>query len=465
MGVCTVRILVMKFGGTSVASLEERRQAVDHILRAKNEGYAPVVVVSAMGRGPDPDYPYATDTLLDLLRRLSGEPEPRSRDLLMACGEIVSAVIMAHLIETFAGLDAIALTGGQAGILTDDEFGNARILDIQPGLIRRCLEEGKIVVVAGFQGVAPVGEDQPHGAITTLGRGGSDTTAAALGVALEAEAVEIYTDVDGVMTADPRIVGEQARTLPTISYEEICEMAHQGAKVLHPRAVEIAMEGHVHLRVRQTRSTRPGTLVTTAPEAGPCHPSGVTGIAHSESVRQASIHLPDAETKRELEPIVYEALANAAIPIHFVSGSATGISFVVDAANVGKAAGVLDGIAVLATATGEQCPRRCYVLTAGGDSPRFTTQRDLLARDPAFQTLPVTVEFGTNRRIVSLIGLGLRSIPGVMATTVDALDARDIELLQVGGSANALSCLIHEEDMEEAVRGVHSVFKLGEAPV
>jgi aspartate kinase len=454
-----VKIVVMKFGGTSVASAEEREQAVGHVLRAANDGYAPVVVVSAMGRGPDPQHPYATDTLLDLLRRLGGDPEARSRDLLMACGEIVSAVIMAHLIATYTGLPAVPLTGGQAGILTDDHFGHARILDIRPDSIRRCLDRGQVPVVAGFQGVTE-GGDGAHGDITTLGRGGSDTTASALGVALQADAVEIYTDVDGVMTADPRIV-KDARTLPTISYEEICEMAHQGAKVLHPRSVEIAMEGSVRLRVRQTTSAKPGTLVTHAVDAGPRHPSGVTGIAHSGPVRQACIRLPNAQTKREVEPAVYEALANAGIPIYFVSGSVTDIDFVVDATNVANATAALDGIAIPSTAGQAGQPRRCHVLNARTDSAAFKTQSALLSRDQAFDVVPVTAEFGTNRRIVSLIGLGLRSVPGVMAMTLDALDARDIELLQVGGSANALSCLIHEEDMEEAIRGLHTVFNLG----
>jgi len=457
-----VKALVMKFGGTSVASDRERHYAVEHILRAKNDGYAPVVVVSAMGRGPDPRYPYATDTLLDLLRQMGGEADPRSKDLLMACGEIISAVLMAHLITTSTGLDAIPLTGGQAGIITDDHFGNSRILDIHPGFVQRCLEEGKIVTVAGFQGVTETEPDRPHGAITTLGRGGSDTTATALGVALDAEAVEIYTDVDGVMTADPRIVGEDARTLRTISYDEICEMAHQGAKVLHPRAVEIAMEGNVHLRVRKTCSTSPGTLVTSPAEAGPRHASGVTGIANSGPVRQACVNLPSPEAKREIEPVVYEALGNASIPLYFVSGSPSRISFVVEADNVAKASAVLDGIAIPSSKNGQERQRYCYILTTGTGSPHFTTQADLLQRDPAFKMVPVNIEFGTNRRIVSLIGLGLRSVPGIMATTVDVLNSLNVELFQVGGSANALSCLIHEEDMEQVIRGLHSAFRLGD---
>ncbi|HWJ03898.1 MAG TPA: aspartate kinase, partial [Verrucomicrobiae bacterium] len=246
-----LRVLVQKFGGTSVASPEKRAQVAEKIIAAKEEGYSPVVVVSAIGRTGDP---YATDTFLNLVKGIYSDVPKREIDILMSCGEVISGVVM---VSTLIGLghDAVLLTGAQAGILTTNNFGDARIVRIEPKAILENLAEGKVVVVTGFQGITENGE------ITTLGRGGSDTTASALGVALDAEAIDIYTDVEGIMTADPRIV-DDAKILDVITYNEICQLAHQGAKVIHPRAVEIAMQKNIPLRVKSTFSDAPGTLVT-----------------------------------------------------------------------------------------------------------------------------------------------------------------------------------------------------------
>ena len=221
-----MRIIVQKFGGTSVATPEIRDLVVKKVEKARLQGYNPVVVVSAMGRKGES---YATDTLIDIARTANRNIASRELDQIMCCGEMISAVIMTSTLQA-AGIDAIMMTGGQAGIITDNTFNNARILKVDPSRMTAFIKMGKVPVVCGFQGMTVDGE------FTTLGRGGSDTTAAALGSALNAEMVEIYTDVDGIMTADPRIV-RNAKILESISYGEVCQLAHQGAKVIHPRAV------------------------------------------------------------------------------------------------------------------------------------------------------------------------------------------------------------------------------------
>jgi aspartate kinase len=246
-----MRILVQKFGGTSVATAERRQQAVAIITAAKAAGFAPLVVVSALGRAGEP---YATDTLLALAKEECPAIGRRELDMIMACGEIVAGVIVVAALKK-AGLDAVLLTGQQAGIITTPAHGDAQILRIDPRAATAHLAAGRIVVVAGFQGVSEAGE------ITTLGRGGSDTSAAALAAAVKAEAAEIYTDVDGIKTADPRLVLD-ARTIPVIAYEEAHQLAVQGAKVIHPRAVEIALRHNLPLRIKSTFADGDGTLIT-----------------------------------------------------------------------------------------------------------------------------------------------------------------------------------------------------------
>lgn len=227
-----MRISVLKYGGTSVASELGRSRIVEQVGKSLQEGFAPVVVVSAIGRKGDP---YATDTLIHLLEAPELDYRSREMDLLMSCGEMISAVMITNLLKK-SGIQATAFTGFQAGIQTDSTFGDARILSVNPEGILGALEAGQTVVVTGFQGIDAAGN------ITTLGRGGSDTTAAVLGVALNAERIEIYTDVEGVMTADPRIV-KDARIIDQISHEEVYQMASAGAKVVDHKAVAIAREG------------------------------------------------------------------------------------------------------------------------------------------------------------------------------------------------------------------------------
>lgn len=246
-----MKILVQKFGGTSVATRESRELVYKKIITAKEEGFAVVAVISAMGRKGEP---YATDTLLDLITSDNPKSEPRELDLIFTCGEIISGTIVTCNLQGL-GYKAKYLTGLQAGIITTAYYSDARILEIKTEKVKKLLLEGNIVVVAGGQGATLDNE------ITTLGRGGSDTTACSLGVALNAERIEIYTDVEGIMTTDPRIVNE-AKLIEKISYKVCCEMAYQGAKVMHPRAVEIAsLKPKIELFVRSVFSNNKGTLI------------------------------------------------------------------------------------------------------------------------------------------------------------------------------------------------------------
>lgn len=244
-------ILVQKFGGTSVSTAEHRMQVVGHVRRAQAEGYQVAIVVSAMGRRGDP---YATDTLLDLLRGDGGPVDSRDYDMIFICGEIISTTVMAHILKR-EGIPAVGLTGAQALIYSDGHHGEAEIVEIDPARVRSHLERGEVPVVTGCQGVV-----RDTGDYTTFGRGGSDTSAVALGVALNASKVEIYTDVEGVASADPRIVS-QARLLERVSYDKMYEMARYGAGVVHHRAVRTGQEGSVPIVVRSTFSMAPGTTV------------------------------------------------------------------------------------------------------------------------------------------------------------------------------------------------------------
>ena len=247
-----MKIIVQKYGGTSVATALSRENVYSKILNAKKNGYSVIVVISAMGRRGEP---YATDTLLDLIRVDCPKANPRELDLIFSCGEIISGTLITAMLQQ-KGHDAIYLTGQQAGIVTTEEFGDARIIDVNTERIKKLLSEGNIVVVAGGQG------GTVDGFITTLGRGGSDTTACALGVAHDAEEIQIYTDVDGILTTDPRIV-QEARLIPKISYSNCLQMAYLGAKVIHPRAVEIASQKpNIKLYIRSAFNDLAGTLIT-----------------------------------------------------------------------------------------------------------------------------------------------------------------------------------------------------------
>ncbi|NLZ44956.1 MAG: aspartate kinase [Clostridia bacterium] len=410
-----MRILVQKFGGTSVATAEKRRQAVARIREAREKGYHPVVVVSAMGRQGDP---YATDTLLARACEERAEIDRREKALLLNCGEIISAVFMVQSLAA-AGLPAMAFTGGQSGIRTEPEYENARILTINPERIIKCLEEEKIAVVAGFQGVDRDGE------FTTLGRGGSDITAAALGVALQAEAVEIFTDVDGVMTADPRVVS-QARPVRVMTYNELSEMAHQGAKVIHPRAVEIAGAGRIPLRIKSTFSGGEGTLITGPADPQVSATSGaiaisgdkiVTGLAHTGGM--ARIELVSGEDLNESHLVleVFRLLAEAGISLDMIQVSPKTISFIIK-------------------------------------EPHYRQALSLLAQTG------LKINAATGFAKVAVTGAGMQGVPGVMARVVQGLKKARAPVFQTTDSHASIACLVKEEDLQRVLLAFHEEFGL-----
>lgn len=448
-----MKILVMKFGGTSVDSPEHREIAARKVIRAKEDGFAPVVVVSAIGRR---GAPYATDTLIEFLRGIdpSVPPNPREMDLMMACGEIISTVVMAHTLKTM-GYDAVALTGGQAGIITDNEYGNARVLQIHPQAIRHHLEAGKIVVVAGFQGVA---EDKLgfHPDITTLGRGGSDTTASALGAALNAVAVEIYTDVNGVKTADPDIIPD-AKTLPVISYEEVAEIAHQGAKVLHPRAAEIAMLHNIPLWVKCTFTDEQGTLVTSAEGAKGVELPEVTGVTHiTGKIVYLVFHIGEVPEKPEIELQLYRLMAQADVNLYLNSYSQDTLSFAVPRDRWNRVWNLLDRL-IMPVGT----PTKRLIIFRVGDKPsqQYQLQKQMIdALDNMVPVQEIAVDVIENCTMVSLIAAKLSRRPGVMALFLRTLYEAGIQVLQTADSEMSLSCLVNESDVEKAVRVLHERF-------
>jgi len=406
-----MRIIVQKFGGTSVASPEVRQLVLSKIENARQQGYRPVVVVSAMGRKGDV---YATDTLIGVAKNTYKHIAARELDQIMYCGEIISAVVMAGTMQA-AGIDAVMLTGGQAGMITDNNFNNGRILKVDPTRMLNLLKIGKTPVVCGFQGITVDGE------LTTLGRGGSDTTAAALGAALNAELVEIYTDVDGIMTADPRIV-KNAKILDQISYGEVCQLAHQGAKVIHPRAVEIAMQKNIPLVVKSTFSDAPGTLITNViqKETGETAVTDrvATGVTYLPGVVQIKVRLDAATTHNESFK-VFRAMAESGISVDLINVHPGLIMFT-----------VMDDVAETATAK--------------------------------LSTLGYEIETTHNCAKVSVVGGGMREVPGVMANFVEALSFNDIPILQTVDSHTSISVLVKNIDVNKAVTALHERFGLSD---
>jgi aspartate kinase len=403
-----MRVLIQKYGGTSVATQELRLLVAEKIIHATRQGYSAVAVISAIGRK---GAPYATDTLLQLALETNGNISHREIDLLLNCGEIISGVLMTGAICGL-GTPAVFLTGAQAGIITNDQFGDARIIRIEPKNILGYLKEGKVVVVAGFQGITENGE------LTTLGRGGSDTTAAALGVALDAEAIEIYTDVDGIKTADPRIVSE-AKTLSAVSYTEACQFAHEGAKVIHPRAVEIAMQKNIPIKVKCTFNDSPGTLVTTLGEMGTISLSDriITGITHNPNLTQITIDIEEG-LPRDIQLKTFKSLALAGISVDFINVSQYTVMFTVKNEETAKAKDVLENMGIQA--------------------------RILL-----------------NCAKIAAVGAGMTGRPGVMAQIVEAFTKEGIKILQSADSYTSIWCLVENKDMERAVRSLHESFQLG----
>lgn len=396
-----------------MATAERRASVATKVSEAVHSGYSPVIVVSAIGRSGDP---YATDTFLSMVKEICSDLPKRELDLLMSCGEVISGTILVSQLNNL-GLEAVLFTGGQAGIITDKEFGDARIVRVEPGRILEQLAKGKVVVVAGFQGITEDGQ------VTTLGRGGSDTTASALGVALDVEAIDIYTDVEGIMTADPRIV-EDARILDTVTYNEICQLAYQGAKIIHPRAVEIAMQRNIPLRIKSTFSDAPGTLVSNMyPDRGVgtdiTSDRIITGIAHTPNVTQLRVFTAGIQDQHLTDKRIFKAMALADISVDFIS---------------------VQPEAVLYTVQDEVASKAAEILLNMGFEPGV---------------VPSCAK-------VSIVGAGIAGVPGVMADMVEALSDAGVRILQSADSHTTIWVLVHKEDMVTAVQTLHQKFRLGD---
>jgi len=398
-------VIVMKFGGTSVVDERGRAALGRRVLAVLELGKAPVVVVSAMGRR---GAPYATDTLLGLVEGLP--VNARETDLIASAGELISTVVVAAHLRA-AGIDSVSFSGGQAGIMTDDCFGAARITGIDPGTLLAAVAAGSVPVVAGFQGVAP------DGSTTTLGRGGSDTTACALGVALNAESVEIYTDVDGVMSADPRTC-ETASALTVIGAEELFQMARHGSKVVHTPAAELALSSGIGLRVRNTFSDHAGTHVV---DMRAYAPAGVaTAVSHADGIARFTVPLPGLEDSPEhmdAQSQIYRSMAQAEVSLDMFTPAVGSLVFTVPESSVSTASLILEGLGM-----------------------GFTVRHGLAK--------------------VTLVGAGMHGVPGVMAAMADHLAEAGVHILQTADSHTTISALVPAEEVLTAVRALHHAFSL-----
>lgn len=403
-------LVVQKYGGSSVADAERVTRVAERIVATRKAGHDVVVVVSAMGD--------TTDELLDLARQVSPLPPARELDMLLTAGERISMALLAMAIARL-GLQARSFTGSQAGVITDSAHGKARIIDVTPGRIRDALQAGHIAIVAGFQGVSQDTKD-----VTTLGRGGSDTTAVALAAALGAAVCEIYTDVDGVFTADPRLV-PTARQLTSVSYEEMLELAACGAKVLMLRCVEYARRYQVPVVVRSSFSNRPGTVITG--EAA-MEQAIISGVAHD--VSEAKVTVVGVPDKPGEAAAIFRAIADAEVNIDMivqnVSVAATGrtdISFTLPKS---------DGVTALAALERVQ--------------PAVGFERTL---------------YDEHVGKVSLVGAGMRSHPGVSATFFGALADAGVNVEIISTSEIRISVVLRDTDVPVAVRALHEAFELG----
>ncbi|MBM0277714.1 aspartate kinase [Micromonospora tarensis] len=406
-------LVVQKYGGSSVANAERIKRVAERIVAARKAGDDVVVVVSAMGD--------TTDELLDLANQVSPLPPGRELDMLLTAGERISMALLAMAIHNL-GYEARSFTGSQAGVITTSVHGRARIIDVTPGRLKGALDEGSVVIVAGFQGVSQDTKD-----VTTLGRGGSDTTAVALAAALHADVCEIYTDVDGIFTADPRIV-PNARHIQQITYEETLELAACGAKVLHLRSVEYARRAGLPIHVRSSYSTNTGTMVTGSMEDPSVEQALITGVAHDRS--EAKITIVGVPDEPGAAARIFDTVAGAEINIDMivqnVSTEGTGrtdISFTLPKA---------DGPTAMAALSKIQEPVK-------------------------FKGLLYDDHVGK----VSLIGAGMRSHPGVAAGFFAALGAAGVNIEMISTSEIRVSVVCRDTDLDAAVRAIHDAFELG----
>lgn len=414
--------IVQKYGGSSVADAASIKRVARRIARARQEGNDVVVVISAMGD--------ATDELMDLALEVSPQPQPRELDMLLTTGERQSAALLAMALNDL-GVPARSYTGSQAGVITTGLHGNARIIDITPGRVNKSLEAGNITIVAGFQGVSQDTKD-----VTTLGRGASDTTAVALAASLGAEYCEIYTDVDGVFTADPRIV-PAAAPIPEITYEEMMEMAACGSKVLHLRCVEYARRENIPVHVRSSFDDKPGTWVTghtDMKKGNEMEQAIITGVASDRGEAKITIvGVPDQIGKAAR---IFDVIAEAEINIDVI------------VQNASAATGRTDISFTLPMSDGR---RAIDALKAGQD-------------EIGFEKLLYDDQIGK----LSVIGVGMRTHPGVTARFFDALAEQDINIDMISTSEIRISVVVEVDLLDRAVRAAHSAFGLdadGEAVV
>jgi len=408
-----VALVVQKYGGSSVQDADRIKKVAERIVRTHKEGNDVVVVVSAMGD--------TTDELLELADQVSPAPPPREMDMLLTAGERISNALVAMAIHSL-GAHARSFTGSQAGMITTSKHGDARIVQVNPQRLRDALAEGAIVLVAGFQGMSHDSKD-----VTTLGRGGSDTTAVALAAALDADVCEIYTDVEGIFTADPRIVAD-AQRLDRITYEEMLEMAACGAKVLHLRAVEYARRYNVPLRVRSSYTDKPGSLVTGSIEEIPVEKAIITGVAHDRS--EAKVTVTGVPDTPGMAARIFRTVADADINIDMVLQN---ISHVSDRRT--------DVTFTLPRTDG---PRAIAALGAAQAEIGFA---ELLHDD------------GVGK--VSLVGAGMRNHPGVTATFCEALSNAGINIETMNTSEIRISVICRVDQLDTAVRALHTAFDLG----
>ena len=400
-----MKIIVQKFGGTSVSTIERREQVVAKILLAIKKGYSPVVIVSAMGRKGEP---YATDTLLSLIDNDFKKNNLQAVDMLMNCGEIISSIIMSNLLIN-KGIDSIPLTGGQAGIITNEDFTNAEVLYTNPKKITEALECGKVPIIAGFQGVSE------NNTFTTLGRGGSDTSACIIGEALKAEEIEIYTDVDGIMTADPRIV-KDAVLINNISYNEVFQLAHEGAKVIHPKAVDYAKKANIPILIKNTMSECNGTLINDIGNKN--NKKIISGITNLNNRVQIKVSL-----KENIKNIKYRELLNILaqnkISLDLINIFPKEQIFTVDDTNKENVKEVLDK-----------------------SNLKYSIIEDCST--------------------IAIIGNKMNGVPGIMAKIQNILNENSIEILQTADSNMTIWCLIETKNINKALNLLHNEFKLNE---
>ncbi|HEY2764003.1 MAG TPA: aspartate kinase [Pseudonocardiaceae bacterium] len=406
-------LVVQKYGGSSVESAERIKKVAERIVETRNGGNDVVVVVSAMGD--------TSDELLDLAGQVSAEPHERELDMLLTAGERISNALVAMAVHA-RGFDARSFTGSQAGVITTASHGKARIIDVTPSRVRDALDQGAVALVAGFQGVAQDTRD-----ITTLGRGGSDVTAVALAAALKADVCEIYTDVDGVYSADPRIV-PNARKLETITHEEMLEMAACGAKVLMLRCVEYARRNGVAVHVRSSFSRKPGTMVSGSVEDLTVEQALLTGVAHDRSESKITISgVPDELGKAAA---IFRVMADAEINIDMVLQN-------ISHSDTGR------------TDVTFTLPKL--------DGPIAVTALRAVQAQIGFTDVHCDDRVGK----VSLIGAGMRSHPGVTARFCEALAEAGINIEIINTSEIRISVLVRDVQLDGAVRAIHAAFDLG----